>query len=135
MGGPLNVPTPDQPPAGAIDGSIDPRADRRRQQCLALLRERRIVGDHLGFQLCPNPSWDILLDLYLAELEDRTTYLWQSCVAANTPISSAHRKIGELIEQGLVERTGSFADKRRVGIRLSALGRMKFDRMMDRLVE
>ncbi len=129
--GPLNVPAPDRMATDARD----PPIERRRRQCLALLHERRVVGDLLGFRLCPDPVWDILLDLYLAHLEHRITYLWQSCVAANAPISSAHRKIGELIELGLVERTGSFADKRLVGVRLTLEGRTRFDELTDRLLD
>jgi hypothetical protein len=52
--------------------------------------------------LCPAAIWDIVFELYLTEQEGRSLYLWQSCVAANIALSSAHRNIGEMTAQGLV---------------------------------
>ena len=132
---------PDLPDDGDFEGETDltaapcdNEADRRLDMCRALIRQRRLIGDSLGFQLCPDPAWDILIDLYLAHHEGRAAYLWQSCVAANIPISSAHRKIGELIAEGLIERTAAMADKRRIGIRLSSAYVERLDILMDRLV-
>lgn len=87
----------------------------------------------LGPPLCLAPMWDILLDLYLAELEERPIYLWQSCVASNIPISSAHRKISNMIESGIVERTGLASDRRRVDIALTPATRGNMHRLVDAL--
>lgn len=129
-------PSDDQDFACEANLSPVPRDDhtgRRIVMCRALIQQRRLIGDSLGFQLCPDPVWDILIDLYLAHHEGRAAYLWQSCVAANIPISSAHRKIGELIAQGLVERTAAMADKRRIGIRLASAYVERLNILMDRL--
>lgn len=106
---------------------------RRRDTCRTLLEERRLIGGTLGFDVCPAPVWDILLDLYLAEQEGRSLYLWQSCVAANIALSSAHRKIGEMTAHGLIERTDGGHDRRRIGIRLSRACSRRLDDLMDQL--
>ena len=54
------------------------------------LRKRR--DSELGALLFSEPAWDILLDLYVAQCEGRPIYLWSLCVAANIPLSSAHRR-------------------------------------------
>ncbi len=105
--------------------------ERRREICRRLIAERKVVGAHLGFETCPSPTWDLLLDLYLAHLEHRSTYLWSLCVAANIPMSSAHRKIGELVSNGLLERGPDFEDGRRVSMRLSAATLLLMDRLID----
>jgi hypothetical protein len=106
---------------------------RRIRQCRRLIQERRIILQALRPELCLAPAWDILLDLYLAELEERPIYLWQSCVASNIPISSAHRKISHMIESGIVERTGLGSDRRCVDIALSPATRGDMHRLVDAL--
>ncbi len=128
----------DEPVLERQDGNsaaIGLGCSHRLTQCRSLVQQRKIVGDSLGFHLCPAPTFDILLDLYLAALERRPTYVWQSCVAANIPVSSAHRKISVLIAKGLVERAGTMPDKRLVSIQLSAHGIAMLDKLMDRLVQ
>ncbi|WP_157217980.1 MarR family transcriptional regulator [Flavisphingomonas formosensis] len=75
-----------------------------------LIAERKLLGERLGFDACPSPTWDILLDLYLAHHERRAIYLWSLCIAANIPLSSAHRKISELVPErasrALLRRSG-----------------------------
>ena len=102
--------------------SSDPPADRRIIMCRILIRIRKVLGDSLGFALCPSPIWDMLLDLYAAHHEKRDMYLWPLCMAANTPFSTAHRKIGEMEREGLVVRDMTARDRRRIGIRMTEQG-------------
>ena len=108
-----------------------PEIERRKETCRKLIAERRLVGGHLGFETCPSPTWDVLLDLYLAHLEHRSTYLWSLCIAANIPMSSAHRKIGELVSNGLLERLADADDGRRVTMRLMPETLLLMDRLID----
>lgn len=121
---------PERPDANGLGIGTD---HQRLAQCRLMIQQRKIVGECLSFHLCPAPAWDILLDLYLAALEGRRTCVWQSCVAANIPVSSAHRKIGGLIAKGFVERGDTMSDKRLVSIRLSAQSMELLDDLMDRL--
>ncbi len=106
---------------------------RRREVCRRLIAERKLVGAKLGFDLCPAPTWDILLDLYLAHQEDRATYLWSLCMAAHIPTSSAHRKIAELTKKGLLTRSADGDDGRRVSVGLTEECRARLDALIDKI--
>lgn len=111
----------------------DPVDDRRIVLCRMLIEIRRAVGDSLGFALCPNPVWDMLLDLYVAHHEQRDLYLWPLCIAANTPLSTAHRKITEMEKQGLLVRTLHDRDRRRVRVRLTTPSMATIAALLDRI--
>ncbi|MDO6415388.1 MarR family transcriptional regulator [Sphingomonas sp. BIUV-7] len=114
---------------------MDGIAERRLETCRRLITERQLVGQHIGFNLCPCPAWDILLDLYAAECEQRPIYLWSLSVAANIPVSSAHRKIIELIDRGLLARSADPEDGRRVTVSLAPAFRPVIEDLLDRIDE
>jgi len=87
--------------------------------CKALIQERRIVGEALGFRLVENANFDILIELYLARTEHRKVFVWSLCAAANAPYSTAYRKIRELIAAGLIVRHDDTKDRRRVEVELT----------------
>lgn len=111
----------------------DPVDDRRIVLCRMLIQIRKAVGDSLGFTLCPNPVWDMLLDLYVAHHEQRDLYLWPLCIAANTPLSTAHRKITEMEKKGLLVRTLHDRDRRRVRVRLTTQSMVTIAALLDRI--
>ena len=102
----------------------------RLEICRLLIKERKRVGNHLGFELCPVPAWDMLLDLYVAYHEARGVQIWSLCLASNIPTSTAHRKIGEMVEAGILVRE---ADGGRVIVGLSAAYVEKLDALFDDL--
>ena len=108
--------------------------DHRIALCRALILERKLVTEIIG-PLCANPVWDMLLDLYMADREGRLLYMWPLSVAANVPISSAHRKIEVMVQKGMVVRTVDEGDRRRVGIQLSASFRATLESFFDRLTQ
>ena len=119
-------------PKNAFEG--DPvEGNQRLAMCKLLIAGRKLIGEHLGFEACPCPTWDVLLDLYAALHEGRTTYLWSLCVAANIPMSSAHRKITELIGEDVLGRSGDDADGRRVAVHLEPSTITTLDRLFDAL--
>jgi DNA-binding MarR family transcriptional regulator len=75
----------------------------------------------------------MLLDLYMAHHEQREVYLWPLCMAANTPLSTAHRKIGEMERRGLVVRDMTARDRRRIGVRMTDEGLSKITSLLDRI--
>jgi|UPI0004011838 DNA-binding MarR family transcriptional regulator len=107
--------------------------ERRRELCRQLIAERKLVGAQLGFDLCPAPTWDMLLDLYLAHHEGRKTYLWSLCMAAHVPTSSAHRKITELVKKGLLTRSADGDDGRRVSVGLTGQCLARLHELFDRI--
>lgn len=108
----------------------DDLSGRRLWVCRLLIKERKRIGLHLGFELCPVPAWDMLLDLYIAHHEGRAVSIWSLCVASNIPTSTAHRKIGEMVDAGILVR-GSVGG--RVMMSLSAPYHAKMDALFDDL--
>ncbi|WIW89578.1 MarR family transcriptional regulator [Sphingobium sp. V4] len=103
----------------------------RVEACRLLVAERNQIGSYLGFDLCPVPAWDILLDLYIAFHEGRETHISSLCLAANIPLSTAHRKIGEMVDNGILQR--GFAGGR-VTVDLTGEYMKKLDRLFDDLI-
>lgn len=110
-----------------------PGGDHRLVLCRALIRKRKLARDLLGPNLCSNPIWDMLLDLYVADREGKLLYIWPLSVAGNVPISSAHRKIDLMVQKGFVRRIVDESDRRRVGIQLSAPFRDMLEQLFDTL--
>lgn len=108
-------------------------ADRRINLCHALIDMRRAIVDLLGFALCPNPVWDMLLDLYVAQHEDRDVYLWPLCMGAHAPVSTAHRKLSDMEKDGLLSREISITDRRRTRVKLTPRGIDLVGTLIDRI--
>lgn len=96
-----------------------PEAKLRANMCRMLIYERKLVGEMLGYSLCPDPAWDMLLDLYLALQEGRTTYVWALSVIANISKSSAHRRIASMTNAGLLIVEPDLDDRRRSCVTLA----------------
>ena len=104
---------------------------RRERICQLLVHERKRIGVHLGFALCPSPTWDVLLDLYRVRQTTPAIQIWSLCMAANIPASTAHRRISEMIEQGILLRSHAGG---RVMVSLSADYIQKLNRVLDDMV-
>jgi len=109
---------------------IEDPLHRRLRICRLLVKERSRVGIHLGFELCPVPAWDMLLDLFIADHERRAVQIWSLCVASNIPTSTAHRKIGEMVDAGILARE---AEGGRVMVRVTPAYRDKLSALLDDL--
>jgi DNA-binding MarR family transcriptional regulator len=70
--------------------------------------------------LFEDPAWDMLLDLFAAELERRSVSVSSLCIAAAVAPTTALRWIGKLIDAGLLERRPDAFDRRRAFISLTA---------------
>jgi len=93
---------------------------------LAFAREsyaiRRRRGRYLPADLFGEPTWDILLDLYVATRENRPVPTTSACIGAHVPPTTALRWLRILEARGLVEREDDGRDGRRTFVRLSARG-------------
>ena len=81
--------------------------------------------------LFSDPAWDMLLDLMYARLHGKQISVSSLCIAARVPATTALRRIGDLVDTGLVARNKDPRDGRRVFIELTAEG---YDAMMSYLV-
>ncbi|MDQ3185074.1 MAG: hypothetical protein M3Q16_01135, partial [Pseudomonadota bacterium] len=66
-----------------------------------------------------DPAWDILLELYLAELEQRRVAVSTLCVAAEVPATTALRWTNTLVDRGMLCRRPDILDRRRIYIELT----------------
>lgn len=104
--------TPDQ------DGSTLFEAGHVEDIIRARFRRRKFFNPHLFGE----PSWDMLLELYAAELSQRRVSVSSLCIASGVPPTTALRWISALHKEGLVRRENDPLDGRRHFIMLSDKG-------------
>ena len=95
----------------------------RRLQRLRASRDRIF-----GKGLFGEPAWDILLDLYAAQLRGRQESVASVCVAAGVPSSTAVRWIKILQNEGLVRRCPDARDQHRYLLALAPKGTAAMER-------
>lgn len=109
-----------------------PEGDRTKAEALEKLREvRRVRRNYLPEELFADPCWDVLLDLYEARLSSTQVSLTALGATAGVPMSTALRRIAELRQHGLVERTEDTVDKRRSFVALTRQGLQALDNFFD----
>ena len=107
-----------QPTLGAV--SSFPELAKKLYKCR---RKVDRVFELQGFST--SPAWDIMLDLYEAETENRPTSVSSACIGAACPATTALRWLGVLEQMGLIERADDPDDKRRALVSLTDKGRGK----------
>lgn len=85
----------------------------------AVIRARRLRAQYFDDQLFADPVWDMLLDLFEAELAQRRVSVSSLCIAAAVPATTALRWLKTMAEKGLVVRRADPVDGRRVYVELS----------------
>ena len=88
-----------------------------------LLRGRRRRGAHFAADLFADPAWDILLDLFEAELEQRRVSVTSVCIASQVPPTTGLRWLQTLEHKGLVVRNADPLDARRFFVELTPSAR------------
>lgn len=123
------MPSPDELPLRAApDGSASAPIERNRNRLLgiaeAMYRERRLRAKLLpeAANVLEEPGWDILLDLFVAQIQGRRVSVTSACLAACVPVSTALRYVGLLEESGLVCRRPDERDGRRSHLVLTNRG-------------
>lgn len=91
------------------------------------IRARRLRDPLFAEGLFEDPAWDMLLDLYAAELEEAQVSVSSLCIAAAVPATTALRWIGRMTDGGLLERTPDPFDRRRAYMILTRPAREKMD--------
>ncbi len=106
--------------------------DRRVRQIYAALRGRRLRSRFFGETVSMDPMWEMLLDLALARLLGRRTYLTSLCIAAGIPTATALRRITDLEQMGLLTRSRDVRDARRVFVEITEDGMQRMLRHLER---
>lgn len=93
------------------------RVTERGIQKLLTLRRRR---DHFfGAMLFADPAWDILLELYAAELGQRRLAVGSLGIEAAIPATTTLRWLKTLEKKGMISRSADPMDGRRIFVRLA----------------
>ena len=85
----------------------------------SLLRLRRNRSRFFSDTLFADPAWDMLLELYGAALGQYRITVSNLCNAGAVPATTALRWIGQLQDQGLIDRRPDPTDGRRQFVMLS----------------
>ena len=96
---------------------VDP--DPSPRDVRAAIRARRLRDQFFAPELFADPAWDMLLDLYAAQLERRRVSVSSLCIAAAVPPTTALRWIGTMHDANLFGREPDPGDKRRAHITLT----------------
>ncbi|MBV8687925.1 MAG: hypothetical protein JOZ90_17075 [Alphaproteobacteria bacterium] len=107
-----------------------------RGMILRLAREayqaRRKRDKIFGPRLFAEPSWDILLDLFIARLEGREVSVSSACMATPAPATTALRHISHLVQLGFLTRRPSATDARVSYLELSELAVCELTRVFSK---
>lgn len=92
----------------------------RHKRVREILKLRRRRDNFFGAELFADPAWDILLELYEAELAQHRVTVSSLCVGAAVPATTALRWINHLESRGLIVRAADPFDGRRAFLSLSS---------------
>ncbi|MGN6376909.1 MAG: hypothetical protein ACTHMG_15345 [Sphingomonas sp.] len=104
-------------------GAVAPGPGIEARDIRRAIRARRLRDQFFAPGLFEDPAWDMLLDLYAAELEDRAVSVSSLCIAAAVAPTTALRWIGKLTDAGLFERRPDPFDRRRAFMALTPTAR------------
>lgn len=92
---------------------------RELKQLLAARRAREVF---FGANLFDDPAWDILLQAYVARLDQERLSITGLCIASSVPSTTALRWLNKLEQDGWLSRRNDPLDARRSWIELSDKG-------------
>lgn len=100
-----------------------------------ILRQRRGRSEHLPPELFSEPAWDMLLDLFIAQMEQKKISVTSVCLVTPVPTTTALRWLDVLQSLSLIERHPSADDKRVTFVRLSREGRNALRRYLSAICD
>lgn len=86
-------------------------------KALYTLRQRR--DPVLGFEVCKEPHWDIVLDLFINRAAGRRVSITSACIASNRPATTSLRWLDYLEEKGVVQKVPCQLDNRKTYVELT----------------
>ena len=95
---------------------------RRSTTAARILKLRTRRNEIFGKGIFGEPAWDMLLQLYDAQLEGRTEYVTGLCAGPGVPPSTVLRWVRCLLEQEWIERKLDPRDQHRVAVSLTSKG-------------
>jgi hypothetical protein len=106
------VRTVDEQASVSADAALD-----RAKRIYSNRRKRRELFD--DSEIFGEPTWDMLLDLFIRQSSDKTTSVTSACIAADTPTTTGLRWLKVLADRGHITIISDPKDRRRRLVRLS----------------
>jgi CheY-like chemotaxis protein len=106
-------------------------AKRKRATLDDLRAVRKVRGQYFPAELFSDPCWEMLLDLYDAELDKAEVTVTSLGAASGVPLTTALRRMEALQAHGFIERLVDPEDKRRTIIRLTRPGLGAVEKFFD----
>jgi DNA-binding NarL/FixJ family response regulator/predicted transcriptional regulator len=103
-------------PAGGDKPALD------RETLKAVMRVHSTKARLLGNGLMDDAAWVMLLDLLLMHLENKPLAVTALCVSSGVPVTTALRRLDQLIGKGLALKTPDYADRRRLLVSITPKG-------------
>lgn len=97
----------------------------------SILRMRRRRDELFGSSFFADPAWDMLLELYLADLQQYRISVSWVCTVSDIPATTGLRHLNALEAKGLVHRIEDRYDRRRNFVELTTASR----KLMSELIE
>lgn len=119
--------------AGPLDSDVLQRPGANgdlRGRARTILRLRRERERLLDRRLFSEPSWDMLLELYVAHCDGKSVTVSAVAQASAGPTTTGLRYISLLVEAGLVERTKAVHDKRSILVSLTEEGLAAIEKLL-----
>jgi len=109
----------------------DELPDVRAERALVLLKSLQSERSRLfGTALASDPAWEMLMELMRGRLAGRRVSVSSLCAASCVPITTALRRIEDLIDANLVFRSRDPNDRRRSYVHLSEYGAEKMQKYL-----
>jgi hypothetical protein len=96
-----------------------------------LLKQRQMRNEHFVAELFSEPAWDILLDLFIAHIEQQHVSITSACLSSAAPQTTSLRWLDVVQKLGLVERYGCTNDRRVSYVRLTKAGHGALRRYLE----
>jgi len=121
--------------SSAVQQQMPTRLDGLSRHRLAtdILRLRRRRNKLFGGDLFGEPAWDIMLELYVADLSGQKLSVSGACYMSGVPLTTALRWITRLERDGWIRRIEDPFDKRRSWLVLDGETEKKIDDILSRM--
>lgn len=97
-------------------------------------RARRERAKLFGSSMVSEPAWDILMYVFVSSEEGRGVTVTEACHASLSPISTAQRWIGHLVDRRLIVKASNPQDRRAALLYISSVGRKKMREFFNTMV-
>lgn len=109
--------------AAAASSCARMRSHAQYYESLSLLTQLQDERSRLfGAALPPDPAWEMLAELMLGQYTGRRVSVTSLCLASKAPVTTALRRIEDMLEAKLITRFRDPNDRRRSYVQLSDLG-------------